>query len=88
LDEKRIEFDERLKKRQEFAERDIATRYNDLELEEERKNKELSEFHGMLKKKEEEFFSKLTKEKEWLQFVFISDTQISLDLIMAVSLLF
>lgn len=64
LDEKRADFEERLKKRQEFAERDIATRYNDLEVEEERKNREMSEFHGSLKKKEEEFYAKLSKEKE------------------------
>jgi pSer/pThr/pTyr-binding forkhead associated (FHA) protein len=64
LDEKRLDFEERLKKRQEFAERDITARYNDLEVEEERRNKELTEFKGSLKKKEDEFNLRLNKEKE------------------------
>ncbi len=64
LTEKGVDFESRLKKRQEFAERDIASRYNDLELEEERKNNELSEFKGSLKKKEEEFYFHFNREKE------------------------
>lgn len=62
--EKRIEFEERLKKRQDMAEKDISARYMDLEVEEERKTKELEEFHIGLKRKEDEFFSKLAKDKE------------------------
>lgn len=63
LIEKRTEFEERLKKRQDLAEKDITARYMDLEVEEERKAKELSEFHNGLKKKEDEFIDKLNKDR-------------------------
>ncbi len=65
LSEKRADFEERLKKRQDLAEKDISARYMDLEVEEERKNKELAEFHNGLKKKEEEFIVKLNKDREF-----------------------
>ncbi|MBL7554552.1 MAG: FHA domain-containing protein [Bdellovibrionaceae bacterium] len=65
LAEKRTDFEDRLKKRQELAEKDISARYMDLEVEEERKNKELAEFHSGLKKKEEDFFAKLNKDREF-----------------------
>ncbi len=64
LAEKRTDFDERLKKRQDMAEKDISARYMDLEVEEERKSKELEEFHSVLKKKEDDFFAKLTRDRE------------------------
>ncbi|OYZ18979.1 MAG: hypothetical protein B7Y39_12765 [Bdellovibrio sp. 28-41-41] len=65
LTEKRIDFEDRLKKRQELAEKDISARYMDLEVEEERKNKELEVFHSSLKKKEDEFWSKLKTDREF-----------------------
>tara|TARA_B110001454_G_scaffold219156_1_gene250480 strand:+ start:5161 stop:8385 length:3225 start_codon:yes stop_codon:yes gene_type:complete len=65
LAEKRTDFEDRLKKRQELAEKDISARYMDLELEEERKNKELAEFHSGLKKKEDEFWAKLKIDREF-----------------------
>lgn len=65
LTEKRTDFEDRLKKRQDLAEKDISARYMDLELEEEQKNKELAEFHSGLKKKEDDFLAKLSKDREF-----------------------
>lgn len=65
LAEKRADFEERLKKRQELAEKDISARYMDLEVEEERKGKELAEFQANLKRKEDEFTAKLVKDREF-----------------------
>lgn len=64
LAERKVELEERFKKRQDLAEKDISARYMDLEVEEERKNKELDEFRLGLKKKEDEFWQKVNKEKE------------------------
>lgn len=64
LNEKRADFEDRIKKRQDLVEKDISARYMDLEVEEERKTKELEEFHSGLKKKEDEFFAKLNRDRE------------------------
>jgi pSer/pThr/pTyr-binding forkhead associated (FHA) protein len=65
LAEKRTDFEDRLKKRQELAEKDISSRYMDLEVEEERKEKELEVFRSSLKKKEDEFWVKVNRDREF-----------------------
>lgn len=64
LAERQLGFDDKLKKRQDLAEKDISARYMDLEVEEERKAKELQEFSSTLKKKEDEFVLSLEKDRE------------------------